>query len=457
MGIGPLRSRALRGLLLISAVAFFGCGDGTPPEIQITSPAPGAVVKSGEPAAISFEVHDEGSSYLVFSKRSGLAHATVVAETEAGEVEFSAEVTSEGTHTLSWTPGGSEKYWIRVSAVDKSDNHAQESAAVVNHVEVVANFVVTPASGIPPLVVTVQDESANATSWEWDFGDGSDIVEQQSPPQHTYEEAGRYTIKLVVKGVGERSDELTQIVDVSYPTGASEYAQYATVPVTSPAPQGPVPPRYDLSKYLPPVRSQGQQGSCTAWAVGYYLKGFQEAHERGWDASSEDHQFSPAFVYNQITLGSCTGTSVPANMTILSDMGVCAWRTMPYTDQECSRQPSAGAKSEAADYRIRDFTRINFHDPTNVKGYVAGEERPVVLVIKIDSAFDRLRGDDVFHEFIGGREGLHAVLLVGYDDGKQAYKIVNSWGTTGGTTALGGSTIRSSPLHALRRTSPRTA
>ncbi|MCJ7634691.1 hypothetical protein MUP77_20160, partial [Candidatus Bathyarchaeota archaeon] len=35
--------------------------------------------------------------------------------------------------------------------------------------------------------------------------------------------------------------------------------------------------------WFPPIGNQYQQGSCTAWAVGYYMKTFQEAREHGWD------------------------------------------------------------------------------------------------------------------------------------------------------------------------------
>ncbi len=39
------------------------------------------------------------------------------------------------------------------------------------------------------------------------------------------------------------------------------------------------PIEYDISEFLPEVRSQGTQGSCVAWATGYYLKSFQENYD----------------------------------------------------------------------------------------------------------------------------------------------------------------------------------
>ena len=58
----------------------------------------------------------------------------------------------------------------------------------------------------------------------------------------------------------------------------------------------------DLSALLPEVGYQGMLNSCTTWAVGYAVKSFQENVERNWGVVSEDHIFSPSFLYNQRNL-----------------------------------------------------------------------------------------------------------------------------------------------------------
>ena len=67
----------------------------------------------------------------------------------------------------------------------------------------------------------------------------------------------------------------------------------------------------DISKQMPPVGDQGQQGSCTAWAIGYYQKTHYEYREHHWNDSTSSHEFSPAFIYNQIDGGADQGSSFP--------------------------------------------------------------------------------------------------------------------------------------------------
>ncbi len=63
---------------------------------------------------------------------------------------------------------------------------------------------------------------------------------------------------------------------------------------------------------LPEVRSQGKQGSCVAWATGYYLKSFHENYEdvENGNFSQLGNEMSPAYIYNQIKVSDCAGGSV---------------------------------------------------------------------------------------------------------------------------------------------------
>jgi S-layer protein (TIGR01567 family) len=67
---------------------------------------------------------------------------------------------------------------------------------------VTADFSGTPTSGVAPLNVTFSDMSVNATSWSWDFGDGSTSSIEQNPA-YTYVSPGTYYVNLTVSDGNE--------------------------------------------------------------------------------------------------------------------------------------------------------------------------------------------------------------------------------------------------------------
>jgi len=58
----------------------------------------------------------------------------------------------------------------------------------------------------PSLTVNFTDNSTNAVSWFWDFGDGGTSTQQN--PTHTYNAFGDYTVKLVANNIYGCSDSL---------------------------------------------------------------------------------------------------------------------------------------------------------------------------------------------------------------------------------------------------------
>ena len=64
------------------------------------------------------------------------------------------------------------------------------------------------------------------------------------------------------------------------------------------------PDAYDLSQWAPPVGNQGQVGSCTSWATGYYERYWLRNHALG-----ETTLFAPMFLYAQISQGVDRGST----------------------------------------------------------------------------------------------------------------------------------------------------
>lgn len=184
----------------------------------------------------------------------------------------------------------------------------------------------------------------------------------------------------------------------------------------------------DISANMPPVGNQGAQGSCTAWAVGYYYKSYQEGQEHGWDLTSTDHQFSPAFIYNQINGGEDNGSAISDAMQLLQEKGCAVLADMPYSAADYKSWPSeypGGAQIwlDAIKYRSDGWAFW----PTTTEVELAALKHqldlghPFVINIPIYENFDAATTDDDFYERpLDDDEivGYHAICIVGYDDDK---------------------------------------
>ncbi|MEO9966741.1 MAG: PKD domain-containing protein [Reichenbachiella sp.] len=69
------------------------------------------------------------------------------------------------------------------------------------------------------LSYTFTNNSVNATSYEWDFGDGNTSTEET--PTHVYEEADVYSVKLVATNDAGLSAEYTADIDIQAPVTAA--------------------------------------------------------------------------------------------------------------------------------------------------------------------------------------------------------------------------------------------
>ncbi|WP_315742096.1 MULTISPECIES: C1 family peptidase [unclassified Bradyrhizobium] len=188
-----------------------------------------------------------------------------------------------------------------------------------------------------------------------------------------------------------------------------------------------LPPSVDLSADLPPVGDQGHESSCVGWATAY-LKTWQERREEGWSVSDGDssHVFSPAFVYNQINHGMDGGASFIDALRLVSELGAASLDMMPYHPGDYLSKPSSAALQSATRYRINTWRQVNVQDPRELKAHLnAGY--PVLIGALVDDGFMHLPAGQSWKGQIGVQRGGHAMLMVGYDDSKNAFRIVNSW------------------------------
>ncbi len=195
-----------------------------------------------------------------------------------------------------------------------------------------------------------------------------------------------------------------------------------------------LPASVDMADKMPEVGSQGGQQSCVAWAIAYALKGYQEDVQLG-----EKLKFSPAFVYDQINGGKNVPTQVTDGLNVLSNQGVCLMSEMPYDETKWDDEPSQDAKKSAKRFRIDEWRRVNQLDIRELKTHLAGGV-PIIIGAMVTAEF-RDRGFTDGADFIwkknGESIGGHAMLVVGYDDEKHAFKIINSWGKNWGDSGYG--------------------
>ena len=196
-------------------------------------------------------------------------------------------------------------------------------------------------------------------------------------------------------------------------------------------------PSVDLSNQFPTPGHQGKQSSCVGWAVGYALKSYQEHSERGWSLKDPEHLFSPSYIYNQISLGPGKGSRFQDALNLVQQQGVAPLRDFPYNEHSMSRNPDQHARQKAHNFTVANWRRIDHQNITEIKTHLAAG-LPVLIGSSIDQGFYGLSRGEVFNYFDSSQTiGAHAMVLVGYDDAKNAFKVMNSWGTQWGDGGFG--------------------
>ncbi|NHJ15188.1 MAG: hypothetical protein EAX95_16015 [Candidatus Thorarchaeota archaeon] len=195
---------------------------------------------------------------------------------------------------------------------------------------------------------------------------------------------------------------------------------------------------------LPPVDSQGAQGSCAGWAWAYYCLTHQIAVQQGyWDTTIPEHQFSPAFAYNHVNFGEDSGTIHSDIASLLSQVGCATMASMPYDENECISWPSTNVYREAMQFRVAntDWDYLLTNDDLEIlKTYLYEGNTAVISILVRDAfAYDTMVDDVYTTAHVSGTyHGGHAVCVVGYDDtksttdGSGAFLLVNSWGQSWG-------------------------
>lgn len=177
--------------------------------------------------------------------------------------------------------------------------------------------------------------------------------------------------------------------------------------------------------YLPPIRDQGEQGSCTghcAYAHGSVIRAMEQ---------QSYFELSPRFAYwgarrLESTTRDDSGAEIRDVIKACNKWGFSTEKKCPYNPKVWSIGPSTPAfltalLDIAVDYRRVTRSLQSMKAATLNGGFVFGF-----------SVYENFEGDQIAKDGIltmpsGGQTGGHAVYACGYDDARKAFLIMNSW------------------------------
>jgi C1A family cysteine protease len=223
----------------------------------------------------------------------------------------------------------------------------------------------------------------------------------------------------------------TDTTTTTIPTSPSDTTTITPPPSTDTTviQPAPLPSSYMLT--MPPVRHQGIEGSCVAFAV-TYTRASEQYYRTGATVYSDAvNIFSPEYVFNQVGLPDCSASGVVSSLDLIKNQGVCTWQTMPYSfNNGCGVLPTAVQTAEAANYKIASYSKIIDSDRVAIKTMIA-KNHAVIASFNVDASFDNAYPGFIWKSSTGNI-GSHTMAICGYDDAKHAYKAINSWGTNWG-------------------------
>lgn len=227
-----------------------------------------------------------------------------------------------------------------------------------------------------------------------------------------------------------------------------EDKSYKKIPQVSKAFSGTIrqiPQKVSLKEYCPEIISQGEIGSCVGWATGYGAFTIMKAKAEGWTDVEEitKNAYSAMYIYNQTKIGDCyEGSLFTSALNFLKREGDCLSKEFDNPREDCSRNPGEEIKKsvEKNTYEVKDFfTLFKPKEAPQIKINQAktslSEGKPVVIGMMIKENFKELNKDEEYWKPTKGNTGDaggHAMVVVGYNDMKGAFEVMNTWGTEWG-------------------------
>jgi Papain family cysteine protease len=236
---------------------------------------------------------------------------------------------------------------------------------------------------------------------------------------------------------------VSQAQDSLYPVGADlDSAAYAELPYFDwyfGQKGGDAPEKISLRSFCPSVANQGQSWSCGGYAFGYGAMSilYNVLLRKNPETQNVKLALSPMFIYNQIkrNLTDCKGISRAEDaIKLLKEVGVCTLSDFDPKD-DCLQLPTMEHLSKAAAFKAKNGLSV-FPQGATAEEKIAAikaclqDSIPVVVNMQVYKSFQQIpygsamwrqMGDDTYI-------GLHYLVIIGYDEQKRSFEVMNSWG-----------------------------
>jgi len=207
--------------------------------------------------------------------------------------------------------------------------------------------------------------------------------------------------------------------------------------------RGFLPARIDLSASLPPPGDQKNIGSCTAWATTYGAASYYARLQ----LKAADIKLSPAFVFNQVRHDPkefCSGAKLSEVINFVAERG--APRADEYPETHFCEPASAAATAAKPIFHaahIRTVAMAQFGEDgrrdverpfdVDVVRQELANGNPIIIGMRTtEDLLSKLPPGAIYDYHTAAdpnyHHGGHAILIIGYDDERQAFRVMNSWG-----------------------------
>jgi len=188
-----------------------------------------------------------------------------------------------------------------------------------------------------------------------------------------------------------------------------------------------------ISLDVPVALNQVPFLSCAGYAVGYGMMGFLFRIIEGRDHNLSD-PFSAHYIWNQLNDQKNIAIPLINALNLVKEQGCSKISFMQLKDS--ITQPSSLARNNASNYKLTNFYRFENLSIDNMKYYL-NKGYPIVIGVNVDklflkyekSKFDLINGKLVLKKYSPSFPPTgHAMLICGYDDAINAFKVLNSFG-----------------------------